>query len=430
VNLLPLMRYNFRVLMLNNWWLLVFPVAVSILSVFWNVVTQRFNMVMPARTVEMVSPLLAAFLGAHLLSAEYRSRIGAVLASRPVNISKIVVLRLVVMLALVWGLAWISLQAYATWMESFNTEHVYQALIPSTLFITMLALTFATLFRNSMVGFGLAALYWLLDLPPGAPLNPYLSLQSLTAHYAELNMGVQMDPSMPTLVGQWWVAKWILIAGALLLYLYHSRLVFGLGTTGTLRVRRRALLAYGLLLVFYVGSGAALKVKYGYENRGRLFPNDAAWFRYQFASFGPIPVAPLFGPAFPRFLGEFTNPWRATEEEADQLGDTVKHRRDLKYILDKMPDSRWAPSAADAYARLEARKRPNLEEQIALFRLIVDKYSASPYVDSALRTIALRYNEAGKTAEARAAYEELLKKVPNSKYRADATDFIERTAAR
>src|SRR5579871_2621523 len=221
MNQTTLLRYNFRVLMFNNWWLLVFPLAISQLTVFWNVLTQRFTLELPAKSVEMITPLLAAFLGAHLLSAEYRSRIGAVLASRPVNIGRIVVLRLVVMLTLVWGLALLSLLAYSSWMEPFELTPAIQACIPSTLFLTMLALTFATLFRHSLAGFGVAALYWALDLPPGPPLHPYLSLRTLSSYDAVMSFPERQD-----FVHSWWIAKVILLVAALLLYLYHARLVF------------------------------------------------------------------------------------------------------------------------------------------------------------------------------------------------------------
>src|SRR5262245_41574064 len=99
-----LLRYNFRVLMFHNWWLLVIPLAASQLTVFWTAVTQRFSDPLPANIVEMVSPLLAAFLSAHLLLAEYRSGIGAVLASKPIDIGKVVLLRLIIVIALVWAL--------------------------------------------------------------------------------------------------------------------------------------------------------------------------------------------------------------------------------------------------------------------------------------------------------------------------------------
>ena len=46
-----LLRYNFRVLMFHNWWLLVIPLAVSQLSIFWTILTQRFSPPLPATTV-------------------------------------------------------------------------------------------------------------------------------------------------------------------------------------------------------------------------------------------------------------------------------------------------------------------------------------------------------------------------------------------
>src|SRR5215472_16952814 len=134
MNQTTLFRYNFRVMMLHNWWLVVFPLMISQLTVFWNVLTRRFSLNLPAQSVEMITPLLAAFLGAHLLSAEYRSRIGAVLASRPVNIGRIVNMRLAVMLALVWALAGLSLLAFYYWMEPYNFVPALLASIPSTLF--------------------------------------------------------------------------------------------------------------------------------------------------------------------------------------------------------------------------------------------------------------------------------------------------------
>src|SRR5262249_547303 len=122
-------------------------------------------------------------LGAHLLSTEYRSRVGALLACRPVNIGRIVVLRLVVMLALVWGLALTSLLAFTFWKQPFEMTRPMFACAASTLFLTMLALTFATLFRHSLAGFGIAALYWALDLLPGPAIQPYMSLRTLTSYY-------------------------------------------------------------------------------------------------------------------------------------------------------------------------------------------------------------------------------------------------------
>ncbi|HLK61272.1 MAG TPA: hypothetical protein VKU00_32280 [Chthonomonadaceae bacterium] len=418
-----LFRYNFRVLMFHNWLLLAFPVAVSQLTVFWFILTTSLlTPDLPARSVEMVTPLLAAFLGAHLLSAEYRSRIGAVLASRPVNIGRIVVMRLLVMLALVWVLALISLGAFYAGLKPYDLAPDILACIPSTLFLTMLALTFATLYRHPLVGFGVAALYWAMDLVPGAPLQPYLSLRSLSSYYASMN-----NPYHLTFLESWWIAKGILLAAALLLYMYHSRLVFTLGTPLTLRTRRRASLAVAGILAFYLISGAVLKVGYGYQHRGTLPNNDLIWFRYQFASYGPLPVAPLFGPAFTRYLGEINNPWRLTAEEGDAMGDNVKHYQGLDEVVSRMPKSIWAASAAEARARLEGHRQKTTEETITYYQLIVDRYSQSPYLDYALRMIARTYADANRTADAQAGYENLLKRIPGTVYRSEALRFLTET---
>ena len=419
MNQTTLFRYNFRVMMLNNWLLLAFPIAVSQLTVFWLVLTVRFSLSLPARCVEMVTPLLAAFLGAHLLSSEYRSRVGAILASRPVNIGRIVFMRLFVMLALVWSLALLSLLAFRVMMKPYDILLPFLACIPSTLFLTMVALTFATLFRNSLTGFAFAAAYWALDLVPGAPIQPYLSLKSLSSMY-----GVMVDPGHQTFLNEWWISKVILLIGALLLYLYHDRQVLSIGSPLTIRVRKRAAVIAVFIVGIYILSGAILKVTYGIRHRGELPQGDMAWFRYQMAPFGPIPVASIWGPSFRAFVGDIGNPWRiAAADEGDRLGDTEEHRRQLHGILDKDPHSMWAESAADGLAILETRGM-NAEQATLYYRKIIDQYPGSPYLQNLLRDIARANAEANRLPEARAAYEELLQKVPMSRHRSEAYRFL------
>src|SRR5579871_1630857 len=208
-----LLRYNFRVVMFNNWWLLVFPLAASQVTVFWNLITQKYSPALPVQTVEMVSPLVAAFLSAHVLSAEYPSRIGAILASKPVHLGRVVLMRLAAVLALVWALGALSLVAYFFGfpgaMPLSSVVRAALASVPSTLFLALFALTFATLFRHPLAGFGVAMLYWALDLPPGPPIQPYLSLRSLTSALA-----FQEDPGPGTLTGSWWIAKIVLLVAA------------------------------------------------------------------------------------------------------------------------------------------------------------------------------------------------------------------------
>jgi ABC-type transport system involved in multi-copper enzyme maturation permease subunit len=420
-----LLRYNFRIMMLNNRWLVAFPLIVSQLTVYWLIITRpHLSPDLPALSVELITPLLGAFLGAHLLSAEYRSRVGALLASRPVNIGRIVVLRLLVMLVLVWGLGYISLLAYTYGMEPFDMTRPILASIPSTLFLTMMALTFATLFRHSLAGFGVAAVYWAMDLIPGPPLQPYLSLKSLTSYYT-----VMSSPPDQTFLMNWWIAKWVLLAGALLLYMVHARLVFTLGSPQTAGLRRKTLLGAVALMIVYLASGALMRVTYGYANRGRLLPNDIGWFRHQFAPYGPIPVAALFGSDFTKFLGEMNNPWRVPEgNDADVIGDSVKHRHDLADLVNRDSKSMWAPSAADALARLEARRQTDVDKAVAFYRIVPDRYPNSPYVDFSLRQAARLYIDAGRPAQAEATYAELMKRTPESVYRSEALRYLVQAA--
>src|SRR5205807_8420288 len=123
----------------NHWCLMEFPVAVSHFTVFWNIITPTVTPSLPVMGGELITPLLAAFLGAHSLSHEYKTRVGAILASKPLKISKVVVLRLSALLILVWILELISLGAYYFGMAPFDISKSFLASVPSTLFLTMLA---------------------------------------------------------------------------------------------------------------------------------------------------------------------------------------------------------------------------------------------------------------------------------------------------
>jgi ABC-type transport system involved in multi-copper enzyme maturation permease subunit len=415
-----LLRYNLRVLVFNNWWLVVFPIAVSQATVFWTIITNTPNEIAPVRTVETVTPLLAAFLCAHVLSAEYRSRIGAILASKPIDAHKVVFWRLVAAFGLVFVLALLSLLAFNYGLGAFDMGRAFLAAVPSTLFLGLLALTFATIFRNPLAGFGAAALYWALDLPPGPPLHPFLSLRSYTnALIAADTFGAQ------PLSEPWWIAKGTLLLGAALLYYAHGRALFTLGTGASSRTAKRGVLFLVILLAAYILTGAVLKVAYGYANRGKLIPDDAAWFRKEFASYGPIPVSSLFGPAFKAYLGSFPKIWRINpDEDAQRWDDSPQHRRALRSVIEDTPNSMWAPSAAELLGRLEEAHRDSIESALALYGRIIDKYPQSPYQEQAIRGSARALAEVGRKDEAREMYETFLDRVPNSRYRTEAVKFL------
>src|SRR5207237_5491876 len=100
----------------------------------------------------------------------------------------------------------------------------------------------------------------------------------------------------------------------------------------------------------------------------------------------------IFGPAFQRYLGEVPNSWRMQQEgESDRWGDTSQHHFGLREVIEKMPDSMWAPSAAELFARLEQRSHKEPEGKASLYKHILDRYSASPYRLFAQREIARIY---------------------------------------
>ncbi len=407
--------------MLNNWLLLAFPIAVSQLTVFWMGITRKFSEDIPSTSLEVVTPILAAFLGAHLLSAEYRSRVGAILASRPVNIGRLVFLRLVVMLALVWTLAVVSLFAFQLfWQTPYDMVTPMLASIPSTLFLAMLALTFATLFRNSLAGFSVAALYWAFDLIPGAPIQPFLSLRSLTSFYT-----VQRNTMHQTFLMNWWIAKIVLLVGAFALYLYHNRQVISIGSPLTVRHRRRAAITAGCIVCVYILSGAVLKVGYGYSHLSELPDSDLAWFRYQMAPFGPIPVSALFGPSFRRYVGDIGNPWNMSgDDTVGVYGDTEAHKQGMHSVLDKNPGSVWAPSIAFGLAKIETQGEQNPDKVAANFLVIISHFPGSPYNQDALWEIARSYADANRPADALAVYGELLQRYPANRHRSAAYRFL------
>jgi ABC-type transport system involved in multi-copper enzyme maturation permease subunit len=414
--MIRLLRYNFRVVMFGNWWLLVFPIAVSQLVVFWNLITLRFTENLPAHAVETTPPLLAAFLSAHLLTAEYRSGIGAILASKPVDIAKVVLIRLLVVTALVWALAGLSLVAFYYGWEPYPMAPAALACIPSTLFMALLALTFATLFRNAWAGFAVAAAWWAMDLAPGVAIQPFLSLQTVSD-----SMVGEAVHRATVFTRYAWQPKLILLCLAAMLYFYHRRLIFTLGTQPSARQRRRALAAAVAIPVLYALSGAVLKVGYLYVHRGDLHPDDTAWIRQQLGPFGPVPVRWLFGPAFAAYVGEIPNTWRlAAGEDADVYGDTARHLHELTRLLRQRTRSIWGSNIAELYTRLAGQHVQTPQERIRLYREAVEAYPDGPHAPGLLVRIARELVETGDTVGAMDACQDALKARPNRRVAAEA----------
>jgi tetratricopeptide (TPR) repeat protein len=229
----------------------------------------------------------------------------------------------------------------------------------------------------------------------------------------------------------WWIAKVLLLLAAVALYFYHNRLVMSVGSPVTLRMRQRAGAGAAAVICLYLASGAVLKVNYGYAHRGVLPRSDLAWFRYQMASFGPIPVSALFGPAFNAYIGDIGNPWAMTgEDENGLIGPTEAHRRAMHRVLDRYGSSIWAPSIAYGLGQLEINGETKVDNAAAYYRAIIGRFPDSPYNQDLLRNIAQAYIDAKRPADARGVYEEMVRRYPQNRYRSEAYSFLFETERR
>jgi tetratricopeptide (TPR) repeat protein len=398
-----LMRYNFRALMGNSYWLIAVPVAASQLLVLWTMaVAAVWREATVVRSMELLMPILGAFLAAHVLGVEYRSRIGGVIVSKPAPVQRALLVRLAVIFLFLGALMLLTLIGFRFALGTCPLVPALLAGIPPTLFLSMLALTVATMTRSALVGFGVAAVAWALDLIGGVAMNPVLTLQSYS--------GRMMDHP---LTGGWLWNKLLLVVLGLALFELHRRhwLRPEAPFTRRRRVRQGAILATVLLL--YVYSGAAYKVGYARAHPFDLPLPTRVWLRSQFVVYGPVPVAWLFGPAFAQYIGHAT-PWRGGANDPSSLTGASAHLAAmLQAVPDKYPSSIWADPARLDYARLEST-RGDAQGAFEALNELATQHPDSPFALAALHeTLALaRRNQRPK--EAMAAAEAILARFPHS----------------
>src|SRR5205823_4889019 len=159
-------------------------------------------------------PILGAFLVAHSLAPEYRSGIGAVLACKPVSLHRVVTMRVGLAMLGALLLTVVTLAVCSIGLHPIDLGPPLLACLPSLWFLSLLALTFATLFRSALAGFAIAAGLWALDLAVGYGVHPILSLQGLHA---------RMD--LHPLAGLWLYGKLALVVVGLVLLWLHRRLL-------------------------------------------------------------------------------------------------------------------------------------------------------------------------------------------------------------
>ena len=390
-----LWRYNYKILLGTGYWILVLPIALSQIVTLWMMaLASDFSEESAIRIAELMAPLLAAFLAAHTLAPEYKSGVGAVLASKPLSLYRVLTVR--VSLALFGGvlLTAASLFICTTLGKELNVPPMLLASIPGVWFLSLVALTFATMFRNALGGFAVAAGIWALDWVVGYSVHPLLSLQGYTAHVAR-----------DSLQGMWVTSKVALAVGGIVLLLVHGKLLPRICRPPQKADLARILVVTLVVAFLYMVSGAAMMLFYAYTNRSNLDHQDVIWLRQQLRPYGAIPIAKVFGPAFADYVAQ---------PPLVRPGDSPAKVRveALRRTLSRYPGSIWADGIAYAIA-WDGEKIDPLSA-IDDYLAVAERYGSSPFARKALAAVLRIENPNVPAAKRLLAARRLVKEYPNS----------------
>ena len=421
-----LWSYNIRILLGNTYWLIVTPVAAAQLVLFWNMATATlFSPVRAAQTIESVAPLLGAFLCAHALAPE-QAGVRELVFARPVSLGKILLVRLAVMLAFVLVVLTPALLIYQFGIKAFPLGLTLLAGLPSLLFLSVLAMSVATAARAPLLGLAAAAAYWVIDLPAGSYLNPLITLHGFADYLGNRPMS-----------DQWPLSKLLLLVMTAALYLWNRRLLSRPPAPRRWSAALRAGAVCCFVLFCYVVSGAGYKISYGLQHERTLGYRSYLWYKQEFQLYGPLPVARLFGPAFPLYVRPSTSGPTSFSWSGSPLADR-REIANMEQLVRRYPDSIWADNAAFEIARAKAREPApaiwavsvyqagggqelaelvgeDREGAAQAYQSFADRYPSSPFASLALREEAALALSLLDFQAATAGYERILRSYPSSR---------------
>ncbi len=405
-----LLRYNARICTGLGPWLIVVPVAATMLVLFaLMAMTSMVREATPVLVIEMLGSILMAFVGVNLLRPEYQYNALETVLTRPVSFRVILSVRV-----LLGALAVLALQALlglymrTVMHKPFDLGLALAAGAASMAFLTALAVAIAAAWRSPTFGFVAAALFWVLDLAAGPGPNPLFSLRGYSSHLAA------PDGEF----GLWAWGKLGLVVAALILVLFAGKAAARPAIQRSARRYARTAGVVFALLVAYVCTGVTYKVWWGESQEAAQLNRSRLWYRMAVRAYGPLPVAYLFGPAFVHMTGSEA-PWR-------DLGSgalSIERSRDIAHLRVAAfgyPGSRWADNALYELGRtLLADSDAQAGEENVRFgaqcleQLAAD-YPASPFAPPALEKLAAAYEAAGRPEDARSAVNRLLDRYPTS----------------
>jgi len=421
-----LWAYNIRILLGNTYWLIITPIVATQFVVFWSMATSTlFSSTRAAQTIEVLAPILGAFLCAHVLAPE-QDGVGEIVFVRPISVEKILLLRFAAIFAFVFAILIPAFVVYKVGAQDFPLGVTVLSAIPPMLFLSVLAMAVSSVTRQPLIGLGAAGAFWALDLTVGAYFNPLVSLHGYADFLANRPMA-----------GQWVVSKLVLLGLAGLVYLWARRSLGRPAAPRRARAVVRGSLALVLLCVVYIATGAAYKVAYGMRHEAELGKGAHLWYQREFRGYGPLPVAWMFGPAFPLYVqAEMARNVPLAGAGQASLWAPVDIAA-MKKLVRRYPNSVWADNAQFEIARdflqqpaaealdvvsytagrSDAERRSiaqDLRGAIAEFRALVERYPRSPFAAQSLEQIATISLALLDFPEAISAYERILSDYPTS----------------
>jgi len=332
-----LWAYNIRILLGNSYWLIITPIVVAQLVLFWSIATSGLSSAPgAAQTIEILAPILGALLCAYAVSPEHAG-VGELVFVRPISLEKLLLLRLAAIFAFVLVLLIPPLVIFRLTVTDFAVLPALLSGLVSALFLSALAMALASATRQPLLGLGVAGAFWAFDFLLGAQFNPLLTLHT----YAGYLGGAPMSEL-------WLYGKAVLLVLAAALYLWNRQLLGRPAAPRRVLVIVRNVVLVVAILVAYLYTGAAGKLVYLLRNEANL--GNQAWISYQqaFRVYGPLPVPWLFGPAFPLYLQAELG---RTPPLLTSAAQSAQVRKRMALVVEKHPRSLWADNAAFELAR-------------------------------------------------------------------------------
>lgn len=403
-----LLRYNARICAGLGAWILVAPVASTMLVLF--AMMAMTSMVFEHTAVlvlELLGPILLAFLGANLLRPEYQYNTLETVLTRPVSFRAVMTVRILLAALAVLGLeALLGLYLTRVMHKEFDLGLALLASAGSMVFLTALAIWVAAAWRSPTLGLVAAGAYWALDIAFRGQLNQLLTLR---AYATEIRM--LTPPLVP-----WWVGKLVLAGLAGVLIVAAGRA--GARPAAQRSIRRLARTAAGILVAaaLFIGTGALYKAYWGRALEAEMPNQMRMWYKHEFGCYGPVPAAYVVGPSFVRYIG-YSPPWAKLQPDPEgRLTDErYFERQQLKLVALGTPNSAWADNALYTLGRSLMPPDPGLpvypeDTDLCLdsFQSIAEDYPASPYAPLALQKLADSLHRLGRSEEAEAAIDRLL----------------------